>query len=65
MAENRTITSIAAQAVCDKLPLPAYGFHFNPAMPLTIPKPACAWAVHAPMRIKAVDNSVDNASNVE
>jgi hypothetical protein len=45
MAEARTLTSIAAQAVCERLPLPAYGFHFNPSMALRIPKPIVPWVV--------------------
>lgn len=46
MAANRTETSIAAQMVADRIPLPAYGYKINPALPLTIPRPIVPWQIN-------------------
>ena len=52
MAENRTPTSIAAQMVIDRIPLPAYGYRINPALPLAIPRPVVPWVVNVEKRGK-------------
>lgn len=45
MAERRTQTSIAAQMLAERIPLPAYGYHINPSIALKVPLPVVAWAV--------------------
>lgn len=46
MASNRTDTSIAAQMICQRIPLPAYGYKINQALPLTVPRPVVPWNVN-------------------
>lgn len=43
MAERRTQTSIAAQMLAERLPLPAYGYQINPALALKVPVPVVPW----------------------
>ncbi len=45
MAANRTQTSIAAQMLAERLPLPAYGYRINPALALKVPLPVVPWRV--------------------
>lgn len=51
MAANRTQASIAAQMICERLPLPAYGYHINPALALRVPLPVVAWKVEAEKKV--------------
>lgn len=45
MAANRTQSSIAAQMLWERIPLPAYGYHINPALALRIPRPIVPYRV--------------------
>lgn len=51
MAEHRTQTSIAAQMLAERLPLPAYGYHINPALALKVPVPVVQWVVNEPKKV--------------
>lgn len=47
MAANRTQTSIAAQMLVERIPLPAYGYRINPAIALKVPQSVVPWKVDA------------------
>jgi len=46
MAERRTQTSIAAQMLAERLPLPAYGYRINPSLALKVPKPVVPYQLN-------------------
>jgi hypothetical protein len=52
MAANRTQSSIAAQMVCERIPLPAYGYRINQALALRIPRPVVPYKVNKLERTK-------------
>lgn len=66
MAANRTEISIAAQMVADRIPLPAYGYRINPALPLTIPRPIVPWNINLKgiPNGNAVDQSPQSSAEV-
>lgn len=43
---NRSPASIAAQMVCERIPLPAYGYRINPGIALRVPVPVVPWVVN-------------------
>lgn len=51
MAEHRTQTSIAAQMLAERIPMPAYGYHINPALALKVPLPVVMWAVNKTVKV--------------
>lgn len=40
---RRSPTSIAAQMVAQRIPMPAYGYRINPSLPLTVLRPMVPW----------------------
>lgn len=51
MAANRTQSSIAAQMLCERLPLPAYGYRINPSIALRVPVPVVKWEYNVPQKV--------------